>query len=212
MARNIEIKARLADRVGVEARARSLATQGPEQLQQDDTFFAAASGRLKLRVQVSGDVSGNVGGQASEAFLIHYARADASGPKASDYRIARVNDPDAMRDVLARAHGLLGRVVKQRTLYLVGRTRVHLDEVRGLGSFVELEVVLAETHGLPDAQAHGTAEAHALMRALGVPAHDWVEGAYHDLLGAAAPASALAADSPVNDAPVADAPVADSPS
>jgi predicted adenylyl cyclase CyaB len=72
-------------------------------------------------------------------------------------------------------------VRKQRTLFLAGRTRIHLDRVEGLGDFLELEVVLAE--GEP-ADA-GVREARALMHALGVESSQLVEGAYVDLLAAA---------------------------
>ena len=70
---------------------------------------------------------------------------------------------------------------KLRTLYLAGRTRVHLDRVEALGDFLELEVVLADAESVAD----GVAEAHALMARLGVPTSDLVEGAYVDLLRAA---------------------------
>ncbi|MCY1506240.1 putative adenylyl cyclase CyaB [compost metagenome] len=71
---------------------------------------------------------------------------------------------------------------KQRRLFLVGRTRVHLDRVEGLGEFLELEVVLQD--GEP-AEA-GVAEAHALMARLGVAEDQLVQGAYVDLLRAQA--------------------------
>ncbi|MCY1368330.1 hypothetical protein D9M69_553040 [compost metagenome] len=64
----------------------------------------------------------------------------------------------------------------------MGRTRVHLDRVEGLGEFLELEVVLQE--GEP-ADA-GVAEAHALMARLGVAESQLVQGAYVDLLRAQA--------------------------
>ncbi|MDT4826636.1 cyaB: putative adenylyl cyclase CyaB [compost metagenome] len=71
---------------------------------------------------------------------------------------------------------------KQRRLFLVGRTRVHLDRVEGLGEFLELEVVLQD--GEP-AEA-GVAEAHALMARLGVAEDQLMQGAYVDLLRAQA--------------------------
>jgi predicted adenylyl cyclase CyaB len=69
-------------------------------------------------------------------------------------------------------------VRKRRRLYLVGRTRVHLDRVEGLGDFVEIEVVLAREDRVED----GEAEARELMHALGVGPADLVVGAYLDLL------------------------------
>ena len=167
MARNVEIKARVEDLAAVELRARGLATEGPVELQQDDTFFACRNGRLKLRQFADGTGE-----------LIHYDRADAEGSKVSDYVIAPAADPGALREALIRACGELGRVRKRRTLYLVGPTRVHLDRVEGLGDFLELEVVLAE--GEPEASGHATAA--SLLRALGVAESQCIRGAYLDLL------------------------------
>ena len=69
-------------------------------------------------------------------------------------------------------------VKKTRYLYLVGQTRVHLDDVEGLGQFMELEVVMGE--GQSDAE--GQAIAEDLMSRLGVERGDLLEGAYMDLL------------------------------
>ena len=171
MSRNVEIKARVPDLAEVERRAAALATGGPTLLLQDDTFFATRRGRLKLR---------ELGG--GHAQLIHYDRPDAAGPKVSDYVIAAVPEPQPLREALARAYGIRGRVVKRRILYLAGRTRIHLDRVDGLGSFVELEVVLDD--GEP-AQA-GRAEADSLMARLGIEPSQLVEGAYLDLIGSRA--------------------------
>jgi predicted adenylyl cyclase CyaB len=76
------------------------------------------------------------------------------------------------------AYGVFGRVVKNRILYLSGRTRIHLDHVEGLGQFMELEVVLKDSDSLDD----GSAEAANLMEKLGITSSDLVEGAYVDLL------------------------------
>jgi len=48
--------------------------------------------------------------------------------------------PDAMDDILKNALGLWGQVKKMRVLIMIGQTRVHFDNVEGLGDFVELEV------------------------------------------------------------------------
>jgi len=81
----------------------------PQLIHQDDTFFTVPHGRLKLRV--FGDGTGE---------LIHYHRADADGPKLSDYVLAPVPEPESLREALTRACGLLGRVKKNRILVLVG--------------------------------------------------------------------------------------------
>jgi adenylate cyclase class IV len=175
MARNIEIKARIDDLAAVANVVGPLADEGPIEIAQDDTFFRCDKGRLKLRAFADG--SGE---------LIFYRRADAVGPKTSFYTITPTAMPDSLRETLSLALGLAGRVAKQRTLYLVGRTRVHLDRVEGLGSFVELEVVLREGE---DTQL-GVTEAQALMRRIGIDAGRLVEGAYVDLLRLAGPGAA----------------------
>ncbi|MEX8493368.1 class IV adenylate cyclase [Sphaerotilus sp.] len=174
MARNIEIKARIADLEALARRVGLLSTAGPARIAQDDTFFACPNGRLKLRD--FGDGHGE---------LIFYQRVDQTGPKTSFYAITPTAEPDSLREVLTRAHGQTGRVIKQRTLYLVERTRVHLDQVEGLGTFMELEVVLHE--GEP-AEA-GEQEAQALMAALDIPASALIDSAYVDLLRTAAHSS-----------------------
>ncbi len=169
MPRNIEIKARVADLPALALRVAALATQGPTLIAQDDSFFHCATGRLKLREF-----------SAFDGELIFYQRANSTGPKTSFYVRSPTASPATLREALILSNGLLGRVVKQRTLYLVGRTRVHLDEVAGLGTFMELEVVLRDDE---NAEA-GVAEAQAMMTQLGIAAPDLLQGAYLDLLTA----------------------------
>ncbi|PBI89337.1 CYTH domain protein [Variovorax boronicumulans] len=183
MARNIEIKARIDSVDHIAKIAATLTDQPPREIAQDDTFFRCenSADRLKLRTFAP-----------DRAELIFYRRANSSGPKESFYLITPVATPDALRESLALAWGLAGRVRKQRRLFLVGRTRVHLDRVEGLGEFLELEVALQE--GEPtDA---GVAEAHALMARLGVTVDQLVQGAYVDLLRAGGAADLTAQQQP----------------
>src|SRR5829696_903157 len=121
MPRNVEIKARVPSLEAIEPLARAIATEGPVEIAQDDTFFSCSQGRLKLRQFANG---------CGE--LIHYRRADEAGPKTSDYRIVPTDAPDALREALASAFGTAGRVKKLRRLYIADRTRIHLDRVEGL--------------------------------------------------------------------------------
>ena len=165
--RNVEIKARIASVEAMAPRVAALADQGPVEITQDDTFFVCERGRIKLRAL-----------SATEGQLIFYRRANQAGPKESRFVISPTASPDSLRDALTSAYGSAGRVRKHRTLYLVGRTRVHLDRVESLGHFLELEVVLAEGES-PDA---GVKEARALMTALGLADDQLIDGAYVDLL------------------------------
>jgi len=164
---NIEIKARVPDPAALEMRVREVADSGPHTFTQHDVFFACPNGRLKLRHFADG-----------RAELIHYQRADTSGPKASTYQRVPVPDAEALASLLTAAYGGMGEVRKTRTLYLAGRTRIHLDDVAGLGAFVELEVVLAPDESPTDAHL----EAQTLMNRLGILPEHLVEGAYVDAL------------------------------
>ncbi|MBN2115920.1 MAG: class IV adenylate cyclase [Anaerolineales bacterium] len=167
MPANIEIKAYAKNFDRIRRRAEALSDQPVEVLPQEDVFFNTPQGRLKLRVQ-----------SANSGQLIYYTRPDQEGPKRSDYHISLTADPENLRHVLEMAYGIRGVVRKTRYLYLVGQTRVHLDDVEGLGQFMELEVVLGE--GQSDAE--GQAIAEGLLTSLGVEHSDLVEGAYMDLM------------------------------
>jgi predicted adenylyl cyclase CyaB len=167
MASNIEIKARVGDFDALKARAESLSDGPVRVIPQEDIFFKTEKGRLKLRV-----LAPDIG------YLIYYERPDQDGPKRSDYHLAETRDPDNLKIALSLALGIRGVVRKTRYLYMAGQTRIHLDEVKGLGYFMELEVVLHE--GQSDAE--GQAIAEDLMRRLGVREDALIEGAYMDLL------------------------------
>ena len=167
MARNIEIKARIESVESMVPKVAAIADQGPIEIVQDDTFFACERGRLKLRAF-----------SATDGQLIFYRRAAQAGPRESFFVIAPTGAPDTLREALSLAYGQAGRVRKHRTLYLVGRTRVHLDRVEDLGDFLELEVVLSDG----ERQEPGVEEARRLMTSLGIAEEQLVEGAYVDLL------------------------------
>jgi adenylate cyclase class IV len=139
---------------------------------QTDTFFRVPNGRLKLREFSD-----------APAELIYYERADTPGPAESHFERISVPDAAALRAVLAAALGEAGRVAKHRQLYWVGRTRVHLDTVEGLGDFLELEVVLRDD----EPAESGATEAARLVGAFHLREDDLLKEAYVDLLRQKAP-------------------------
>ncbi len=174
-ARNIEAKYAGVDLATVRAAAAALGARPAGLLVQRDSFFPAPRARLKLREQVGGS-----------AELICYRRADRAEARASDYRVCPVPDPAALRALLVDALGEGPVVHKRRELWLWRSTRIHLDQVDGLGDFVELETVLdGETN---DAAAHAEL-AHA-ANALGLdrPPASIQPLAYAELRGATEPA------------------------
>jgi len=164
---NIEIKARARNFEQIRSRAETMSDTPVQIIPQEDIFFNVEKGRLKLRIL-----------KPDQSQLIYYTRPDQDRPKRSDYHITRSSDPQNLRRVLELAYGIRGVVRKTRYLYLVGQTRIHLDDVEGLGQFMELEVVLED--GQSDADGQKIAE--DLISALGVESEDLIEGAYMDLL------------------------------
>ena len=171
MPSNIEIKARVRDFDEIRRRAEEVSDTPLQIIHQEDTFFITEKGRLKLRVLA-----------ADRAQLIYYLRSDQEGPKRSDYHIFETPDPENLKRVLELAYGVRGVVKKTRYLYIVGQTRVHLDDVEGLGQFMELEVVMRNGQS----NAEGEEIAERLMTGLGVERSDLLDGAYMDLIESSA--------------------------
>jgi adenylate cyclase len=167
--RNIEIKARLKNPRVAQETAATLATTTIGQQHQIDTYFHARHGRLKLR-----EIDGLT------AQLISYSRPDEQGPKASDYLLVPVADPKALKAALASALGVRVIVDKRREIFLVDNVRIHLDNVAGLGWFLEFEAVLSPK--IDDAK--GRSQLDDLMHRFEIGPDDLVPGSYADLLTA----------------------------
>jgi adenylate cyclase, class 2 len=170
MARNIEIKASVADLERARATAERLATSRLGIEQQRDTYFGCPAGRLKLR---------EIEGRAVQ--LIAYERADRPNAKASDYRLVDVADSNsaiALRELLDAALGTLVVVAKSREIFLYQNVRIHLDEVAQLGSFIEFEAVVGGAVG--DAIAHE--QVKWLIEQFEIGAADLISGSYSDML------------------------------
>lgn len=167
MARNVEIKARCSDFKTLEATLKRKRAKYVGVLRQVDTYFKVPSGRLKLR-----ELS------KTNGELIRYERADESGPKLCSYSILPTDKPAELKQLLSGTLGILGVVKKTRRLYLIGQTRVHLDQVQNLGKFLELEVVLKKGQGIAD----GKRIAMHLLSEIGLRPNTLVPGSYIDLL------------------------------
>lgn len=169
MATNIECKAIARDHAELRQKAEALGARPAGVLHQVDTFFACTHGRLKLRQFAQGT-----------AELIAYERSDRAELRASDYVRVPIPEDAALHRALERSLGIRAVVRKARELWLLGTTRIHLDRVKDLGDFVELEVVLDEGQE----RAEGERLAERLLRQLGIESQDIVAQAYVDLLEA----------------------------
>jgi adenylate cyclase class 2 len=163
---NLEIKARDPAPGQTFASARALGAVETGTFFQTDTFFCVPYGRLKLRESDQG------------AELIEYERRDAAQAKPSVYHRLAVDDAGAVRELLAAELGVGAVVEKHRRLLVKNNIRIHLDRVRGLGTFVELEAVVPPGHR-PEAELP---RIKALRQALGISDDRLVAGAYADLL------------------------------
>ncbi|XP_076619414.1 uncharacterized protein LOC143340903 [Colletes latitarsis] len=169
MMRNIEIKAKIDDPEFLVSRVKQLTNADSIIIKQHDTFFKVKEGRLKLRIFEDG--SGE---------LLYYIRSNTLGPKLCTYEKTVLN-ADAcvgIKNILTASNGIIGTVKKTRKLYMIDQTRVHIDEVEGLGNFMELEVVLTNEQDLEV----GEKIAEDLMAKFNIKSEDLIAEAYVDLL------------------------------
>lgn len=169
--RNLELKLRIADPEELRRRLMALGAREGGRLKQQDHYLPCRPGnRLKLRHE---EGSGQLRSE-----VIHYRRADEAGARLSEYTRLPLGEDSALANLLLAALGEEGRVSKMRELLLLGTTRVHLDQVTGLGWFVEFERVLAAG----DAPESAREELLRLLTALELDPARAETGSYRDLL------------------------------
>jgi adenylate cyclase class 2 len=171
LGRNLELKARDRDPARSLTVCEEIGATDEGTLSQLDTYFEVPRGRLKLREQTPGG-----------AQLIAYERADDRASTESRYRIVTVPDPAELKAALAATLGIRVEVRKERRLFLWEGVRIHLDEVEGLGSFIEFEGVATA-----DTEADGFAPMLTdLRRRFDIEDDDLLAVSYADLVEAAA--------------------------
>lgn len=165
---NLELKARCPNPERVRAVVRSLAPGEAEVQIQTDTFFPVPSGRLKLR---------EIEGRSAE--LIWYERPDREDTRTSRYYRVPVADPGLLKLALGAGLGVRGVVRKRREITLWHNVRFHLDEVDGLGTFLEFEAVITT----PEQEAAAPGQLQQLCERLSIRPEDVLAPSYADLLG-----------------------------
>ena len=135
--------------------------------EQTDTYFNVIDGRLKLR---EGNLENN---------LIFYKRTDKAGPKNSHFHLVKINDAKALKEVLTKSMGVKVVVKKKREIYYINNIKFHIDEVPGLGSFVEIEAgnILAD---LSEKELREQCEFY--LREFGIKQEDLINVSYSDML------------------------------
>jgi len=140
--------------------------------EQTDTYFQVPNGRLKLR---EGRIENN---------LIQYNRPNQAGPKNSDFKLVKVPDAAGLKTALAASLGIKVIVQKKREIYFIGNVKFHIDEVPGLGSFMEIEAGNIGT-GAGLGQPELLEQCRHYMQQLGIRNEDLIQVSYSDMLLAA---------------------------
>ncbi|MCH8851910.1 MAG: CYTH domain-containing protein, partial [Planctomycetes bacterium] len=105
-------------------------------------------------------------------------RPDTITARGSNYHLIRVIDGADLRRLLADGLGILAEVYKRRTVFLWRNVRIHLDEVKRLGSFIELEAIVDESCDEVSARA----KVEHLCTALEILPDQLIDVSYSDLL------------------------------
>ena len=169
MPRNVEVKARLADPAAARATVTRLGARPAGIEPQVDRYYELDGGwRVKLR---------SIPGRDAE--LIRYRRPETEAVRASDYEVTPVRDQAARRCLVPKGRPLV-TVRKRREVLLLDNVRIHLDEVAGLGTFLELEAMVDDAHD----DATCRRQVAAITAALGLGEDDFIRASYAELLRA----------------------------
>jgi adenylate cyclase, class 2 len=164
---NVEIKARCENPETIRRYLLANRAEFKGTDEQSDTYFHVLNGRLKLR---EGNIENN---------LIFYERANLSGPKNSHFNLVKVEDAKGLKEVLTKSNGVKVVVKKKREIYYINNVKFHIDEVPGLGSFVEIEAgnvfVDLSQNELKD-------QCDFYMREFKIKPEDLIEVSYSDML------------------------------
>jgi predicted adenylyl cyclase CyaB len=164
---NVEIKAKCVDASLVRNYliSHNAVFKGTDE--QTDTYFNVSSGRLKLR---EGNIENN---------LIFYNRTDQAGPKSSHFHLVKIEDAKGLKEVLERSCGIKMIVRKRREIYYIDNVKFHIDEVPGLGSFIEIEAgnIIADK-----TEAELLEQCNFYLKEFGIKEKDLIAESYSDLL------------------------------
>lgn len=164
---NVEIKARTTRSADIRKLLLEEGADFKGTDHQTDTYFNVPKGRLKLR-------QGNI-----ENTLIYYERENAAGPKTSHFDLVPVPDGEALKALLTKSLGIKVVVQKEREIYFIENVKFHLDTLRQLGNFVEIEASNRH-HPLSLERLHEQCDYY--MRRFAISGPDLVNLSYSDML------------------------------
>jgi len=134
---NLEIKVKLDDEDDMEFLKTQLSfAHYSHTFRQKDTYFEVESGKLKLREEFQ-----SIEPQYTSRF-IRYLRPIKEEAKISNYEIYPIEDLGTFKSVFGCLLNEEAIIEKTRELYLYENARIHLDTVKDLGYFLEIEIVI----------------------------------------------------------------------
>ncbi|MBI9036760.1 MAG: class IV adenylate cyclase [Bacteroidales bacterium] len=163
---NIEIKAQCYDPQKIREVLFNLNTKYIGLDHQVDTYFIVKNGRLKLR---EGNIENN---------LIHYDRENISGPKTSNCLLYKSNPDSSLKEILVKSLGVFKIVEKDREIFFVDNVKIHIDKVKGLGSFVEIEAI-SKNNDFSKSQL--LSQCKHFLEILEIKANDLIPYSYSDM-------------------------------
>jgi predicted adenylyl cyclase CyaB len=164
---NFEFKARLNDERRVREALKKLRARFIGTDHQIDTYFRVPSGRLKVR-------EGRI-----ENALIFYRRSNVRRARQARVEMVLLPPRNSLRTILARSLGTLAVVDKRREIYFVKNVKIHLDRVRRLGNFLEVEAIsrAGDVNKM-------RSQARQFQKLFGITTEDMVAESYSDLIAA----------------------------
>lgn len=165
--KNLEIKARFKWSHKVDDILEEINAKFETAEIQNDTYFNVNNGRIKIRER-----------QGKDAQMIQYFRDDKADIKQCRYSMVHVKNPDSVKAILTREHGIREVVHKHREVWIWENVRIHFDKVKKLGEFIELEAMVDDDNPVEVSENR----IRELMVKLNIKKHNLIEQSYIDLL------------------------------
>ena len=159
---NLELKLKINPKQNTERLIKKISGSRKKILNQKDIYYKCKNGLLKLRIE------------NDDCCLIKYFR-DETGTRWSDYEILKLEGRNVEK-YLSDIFSVEVIVEKVRKLYVYKDTRIHLDEVKGLGKFLELETVVTKS------KRHAQKEFALVVKLLNLDLTKQIKSSYRDLL------------------------------
>ncbi len=165
---NLEIKVTTPNLEEIKERAIKIDAKNIATLSQIDTYFLVGNKRLKLREEKGTN------------YIVYYVRSNKKDSKLSKYKIITIpkNLVWLVKKLISSIFDVKVIVNKKRDLFMYKNTRIHFDDVKNLGTFIELETVFNTKQNEDDL----VAEHDLVIKSLGLDMLEKIPNSYSDLM------------------------------